>query len=117
TADRGHRPLVLVLERLRLLTRNPVSDRLAGVLPGLEGHRTELRQHLLGLRIRDRRDVTDDVDLRVSWKGEVWTDADPISALQLEPERLDERVPLEAGAPDQYVSLDLLARLQLDASG
>ena len=65
-ADGRHRPLVLVLEGLRLLAGDPVRDRLARVLSRLERDRAELRQHLLGLRVGDRRDVADHVDLRMT---------------------------------------------------
>ena len=66
--------------------------RLAGVFSRLQRHRSELRQHLLGFRVRDRRDVTHDVDLGAIRERELGTDSDAIPALQLESERLDERV-------------------------
>ena len=93
-----------------LLALEAPRDRLAGVLAGLERDRAELRQDLLGLRVRDRGDVADGVDLRMIRDGELRPDADPVAALELEPERLDELVPLQAGAPDERVRLELRAR-------
>ena len=55
-----------------------------------------------------------DVDLGVVGEREVGADADAVAALQLEPERLHERVPLQPGAPDERVRLELLAGLERD---
>ena len=87
------------------------------VLAGLQRDRAELRQDLLGLRVRDRGDVADGVDLRMTRDREIRSDADPVAALELEPERLDERVALEARAPDERVRRDLRAGLQRHAGG
>src|SRR5215467_12050196 len=97
-ADRRHRALVLVLERLGLLARDPVGDGLAGMFAGLERHGAELWQDLLGLLVADRSDVADDVDLGMTGQREVRPDADAIPPLQLQFERLDERVALQSGA-------------------
>ena len=102
-ADRRHRALVAVGERLRLLARDPVRDRLAGVLSGLQRDRPELRQDLAGLRVGDRGHVAEHVHLGVVGQGEIRADGDAVAALQLEPERLDELVALQPGAPDQRV--------------
>src|SRR4029453_14645305 len=48
-------------------------------------------------------------------KAELGVDRNPVPTLEVEPQRLDERVPLEAGAPDERVRLELLARLELHA--
>src|SRR4051812_30078538 len=64
-ADRRHRAFVLVGERLRLLAGDQVRDRLARVLTGLQRHRAELGQDLLGLRVGDRGDVADREGLRM----------------------------------------------------
>src|SRR4029453_16923932 len=96
TSDRGHRPLVTVRERLRLLSGETSGDRLAGVLTGLEPDRPQLRKDLLRLLVRDRGDVADRVHLGMVLHGEVRSDADPVPALQVEPQRLHELVALEA---------------------
>ena len=106
-ADRRHRALVAVLERLRLLARDAPGDRLAGVLSGLQRDRAELRQDLVRLRVGDRGDVADGVHLRMIRDGELRPDADPVPSLQVEAERLDEPVALQAGAPDERVRLEL----------
>ena len=87
------------------------------MLPRLERDRAELRQDLPGLRIRDRGDVADGVDLRMTRDREIRPDADPVAALEVEPERLDELVALQACAPDERVRGDLRPGLQRDARG
>ena len=114
-SDRRHRAFVLVLERLRVLAGDPAGDRLAGVLSGLERDGAELGQNLLRLGVDDRRGVAEHVDLGVVGERKVRADADAVSALQLEPERLDELVALQPGAPDERVRLELFAGLELDA--
>ena len=42
SADRGHRPLVVVPERLDLVARDPPGEHLTGVLSGLKRDRAEL---------------------------------------------------------------------------
>ena len=113
-ADRRHRALVVVLERLGLLARDAPGDRFAGVLAGLQRDRAELREDLLRLRVRDRGDVTDGVQLGMIRDGELRPDADAVSLLQVEPERLNEPVALQAGAPDERVRLEHGARLERD---
>ncbi len=102
-SDRSHRPLVAVLERLGRLARDAAGDRLARVLSRLECDRAQLGELLLRLRVRDDGDVTHDVDARVSGELEIRTDSDAVAPLQLDPERLDEAVALEACAPDEGV--------------
>ena len=50
------------------------------------------------------------VDLGMAGEREIGPDADAVAALQLEPERLDELVALQAGAPDERVRLELRRR-------
>jgi hypothetical protein len=73
-ADRRHGALVLVGERLRVLARDPMGDRLARVLAGLEGDRPELRQNLLGLLVHDGGDVAERVDLAMGGNRQVRPD-------------------------------------------
>src|SRR5262249_58825358 len=106
--DRRHGPLVLVLERLRVLARYEPRDVLARVFAGLQGHRAELRQHLVRLRVGDPGDVADRERVRMTGDAEVGPDGNPVAPLQLEPERLRDRVRLQAGAPDERVRRNLL---------
>ena len=87
------------------------------MLSRLERDRAELRQHLLRLRVRYRRDVTHDEDARISGKLELRSDADPVTPLQLDPERLDEAVALEACAPDERVRGNHRPGGECDAGG
>ena len=83
-----------------LLARDPAGDRLAGVLAGLERDRSELRQDLLGLRVGDRGDVAEDVDLGMVGKREVGADARcGCRAAARSPSELDELVALQARRP------------------
>ena len=81
-ADRRHRPLVAVRERLRVLAFDPACDRLARVLSRLERDRSELGQDLPGLRVRDRGDVADHVHLRMVGEREVRPDGDAVPPLR-----------------------------------
>ena len=49
------------------------------------------------------RDVADGEHLGMPGEAEIGLDGDAVAPLQLEPERLDERVRLQAGAPDERV--------------
>src|SRR5262249_26066403 len=113
-ADGRHRALVVVLERLRLLPADEPGDRLADVLARLKRYRADLREDLLSLRVFDRGDVADDEHLGVRREAELRVDANPVSALEVEPERLDESVALQARAPDERVRLQLRPRFELD---
>jgi hypothetical protein len=73
------------------------------MLPGLQGDRAELWQNVAGLRVGDRRDVADGVDLRVLRKPELFVDRESVAALEVEAERPDKLVPLQAGSPDKRV--------------
>ena len=64
------------------------------MLSRLERDRAKLRQHLVRLRVRYRRQVAHDEDAGISGELEVRSDGDPIAPLQLDPERLDETVAL-----------------------
>ena len=57
-------PLSRYLNGFGSLPLEAPRDRLADMLARLERDRAELRQDLLGLRIRDRGDVADGVDVR-----------------------------------------------------
>ena len=57
-------------------------------------------------------DVADGVDLGVAGERELGADRDAVAPLQLDPERADERVPLQAGAPDERVRLQHRPRLR-----
>src|SRR6476620_882845 len=85
-SDRRHRPFVPVLERLRRLAGDLAGDCLAGVLARLARPRAELWQPLIRLRVGDRGDVTDRVDLRVRRNSKLFVDADPVAPDELKPE-------------------------------
>ena len=76
----------------------------------LERDRAELRQHLVGLRVGDPRDVADREHLGMARDAEIRLGGDAVAPLQLEPERLGERIRLQPGAPDERVRLEHLAR-------
>ena len=115
--DRRHRALVLVLERLGLLVRDAPRDVLPRPFARLQRDRAELGEHLVRLRVGDRSDVAERVDLGVIRHCELRRDADAVAPLQLEPERLHEPIPGEAGAPDERVRFELGTRLERDARG
>ena len=99
-----------VLERLR------PCRRCAGRAPCPHARPTgarpaELREDVVRLRVGDRGDVAHGVHLRVILCGELRADRDPVSARELEPERLDERVPA-ARRPDERVRREHGSRLE-----
>ena len=68
------------------------------MLARLERNRAELRQDLRGFLIPDGGDIAHDVDLRVLGNSKLLVHTYPIPPLELEPERLDNCVPLQPRA-------------------
>ena len=108
-------PLSRYLNGFGLLARDDPRDRLARVLSGLQRDRPELGEQLLLTGIRDRGDVSDDVDLGVIGERELRPHGDAVALLELDPERPYESIRLQAGTPDQRVRLEHGARLERDA--
>ncbi len=113
--DHRHRPLVDVLERLRLLAACEQADGLARVLARLERDRPELRKHLAGLLVGDRGEIPDRVHLRVRGDAQMLVHGEALAALELQPEPVEQRVALQAGAPDERVGGQHGPGLQRDA--
>ena len=106
-ADRRHRALVVVLERLRLLAGDEPGDVLAGALARLQRDRAELRQHLVRLRVGDPGDVADREHLRMAREAEVGPDRrSRFPRSSSTPSDCDERVRLQARAPHERVRLE-----------
>ena len=87
-------PLSRYLNGSGLLAGDEAGDRLADVLTRLQRDRAELRQHLLGLRVGDRRDVADGVDLGMVRDAELARPPNRLPRCELESEPVDERVAL-----------------------
>ena len=85
-----------------------------GALAGLERDRAELRQHVVRLRVGDPGDVADGEHLGMARDAEIGLGSDAVRPLELEPERVGERVRLQPCAPDERVGLEHLAGLERD---
>src|SRR3954454_19065107 len=85
-SDRRHRSFVPVFERLRSLSGDSAGDCFASVLARLERNRAELRQHLIRLRVVDRGEIADRVDLVVRGYTKLFVDSYPFAPAKLEPD-------------------------------
>ncbi len=106
-ADRRHRALVVVLERLgrpcRRATRAMFSPACS---PDCSATDPSCGSTSFGLRVGDPGDVADREHLGMPGDREVGLDRDPAAALELDAERAGDRVRLQAGSPDERVRVE-----------
>ena len=115
-ADRGHRALVAVVERLGGAALEPGDDLAGHVMAGLDGHRRQLRQHL-ALPVEGGGDVADRVHAGMARHGQIRADDDPPASPDLQPELGAEALGLHPGGPDQRVGRDAPAVGEVDGLG
>ena len=110
--DRRHRALVVVAGTARCPCRDEPGDVLPGVLAGLEGDRAELgRTWFVLVSVIQAMSPTANTS---GWPATLRSGLrrEAVAVLQLDAERLGERVGLQAGAPDQRVRLEHRPRLR-----